>query len=54
MTKQVRTILIAFLLTILVVVLFAPPPYSQWALGWLVIVVIAALVGAIIMGRTRR
>jgi general stress protein CsbA len=54
MTKQVRAILIAALLTVLVIVLFAPPPFNQWALGWLVLVVIAALVGAIIMGRTRR
>jgi branched-subunit amino acid permease len=54
MTKQVKTILTAALLTILVVVFFAPPPYSQWALGWLVLVVIGALVGAIMMGRTRR
>lgn len=54
MTKQVRMILLAALLTILVVVFFAPQPYSQWALGWLVLVVIGALVGAIMMGRTRR
>lgn len=53
MTKQVRTILIASLLTVLVVIFFAPPPYSEWALGWLVLVVIAALVGALMMGRSR-
>ena len=54
MTKQVRTILLAALATILVVVFFAPPPINQWALGWLVLVVIGALVGATMMGRTRR
>jgi hypothetical protein len=54
MTKQVRTILLSALLTIMVIVFFAPPPYNQWALGWLVLVVIAALIGALIMGRSQR
>ncbi|ALK10216.1 hypothetical protein [Blastochloris viridis] len=54
MTKQAKTVLIAVLLTPVVIALFAPPPFSVWALGWLAVVVVGVLVGAVMVGRTRR